>query len=86
MPDEFDWELTTFEGNRRRQHQEFQRLPFREKLAMIEQMTAVVEHFAAAAAKRRAAQQPTDAGIEKQQVMIDRLLKENEAIKSKIGL
>lgn len=44
-PDGIDWSLTTFEGNRRRQHEEFRALPLREKLARIEQMEAVAEHF-----------------------------------------
>ena len=45
MPDEVDWSVTTFEGNRRRQHEEFRALSFREKLMRIEQMSAVVEFF-----------------------------------------
>lgn len=36
MPDEIDWALTTWSGNRRRQHLEFQRLTFSEKLDAIE--------------------------------------------------
>jgi hypothetical protein len=44
-PDGIDWSLTTYEGNRRRQHEEFRALPLREKLARIEQMEAVAEHF-----------------------------------------
>jgi hypothetical protein len=46
-PDKVDWSLTTYEGNRRRQHQEFRALSFREKLKRIEEMEAVAEHFAA---------------------------------------
>lgn len=45
MPDEMDWSVTTFEGNRRRQHEEFRALSFREKLMRVEQMSAVVEFF-----------------------------------------
>ncbi len=44
--DDIDWSLTTFEGNRRRQHQEFLALPLWEKLAIIEQMELVARHFA----------------------------------------
>lgn len=36
MADEIDWHLTTWEGNRRRQHEAFRALPFREKLAVLE--------------------------------------------------
>jgi hypothetical protein len=46
MPEETDWSLTTFEGNRRRQHQQFHALSLREKLARVEQMGEVAEHFA----------------------------------------
>lgn len=35
--DAIDWSLTTWEGNRLRQHREFQALPFREKLLRLEQ-------------------------------------------------
>lgn len=41
MPDDIDWTLTTWEGNRRRQHAEFRALPFREKLVILEQMSEV---------------------------------------------
>ena len=43
MPDEIDWTLTTWEGNRRRQHEEFRALTLREKLAVVEQMGEVAE-------------------------------------------
>ncbi len=33
-----DWEATTWKGSRRRQHQEFQALPFRRKLELLEQL------------------------------------------------
>lgn len=42
-----DWQAVTFEGNRRRQQQEFRALPFRDKLKVIEQLSLVAEHFAA---------------------------------------
>lgn len=50
---EIDWSLTTFEGLRRKQHQEFAALSFAEKLERVEQMNEIVEMFAAA---RKAAQ------------------------------
>ena len=34
--DQSDWDSTTWEGKRRRQHAEFQALTFREKLKVIE--------------------------------------------------
>ena len=43
MPDEIDWTLTTWKGNRRRQHAECRALPLRETLAVIEQMGEVME-------------------------------------------
>jgi hypothetical protein len=43
MTDDIDWSLTTFEGNRRRQHEEFRALPFREKLKVIEQLSTVMD-------------------------------------------
>lgn len=55
MAEEIDWSLTTFEGNRRRQHEEFLALPLREKLRIIEQMEEVTEYFAARRAAREAA-------------------------------
>jgi hypothetical protein len=45
MPDEIDWTLTTWEGNRRRQHEDFLALSFREKVALIEQLGEVSEFF-----------------------------------------
>lgn len=48
MGDEIDWSLTTFEGLRRRQHQEFAALSFAEKLERVEQMNEIVEMFKAA--------------------------------------
>ena len=46
MADDIDWRLTTHTGNRRRQHEEFRALPFREKLAVIEQLGIIAEYFA----------------------------------------
>lgn len=46
-PDEkIDWELTTFEGNRRRQHLEFLALSFREKLQRLEDFAEIEALFA----------------------------------------
>ena len=45
MPDEINWALTTYEGNRRRQHEEFRALTFREKLAVIEELELIASHF-----------------------------------------
>jgi hypothetical protein len=47
MPDEAIWRLGTWEGNRRRQHEEFRALPLREKIAIIEQLGEVTALFAA---------------------------------------
>jgi hypothetical protein len=51
MAESSGWESASREANRRRQHREFQALPLREKLAIIEQLGEVAEHFAA---RRRA--------------------------------
>ncbi|MEX2583654.1 MAG: hypothetical protein WD766_10285 [Gemmatimonadota bacterium] len=58
MSDEIDWELTTWEGNRRRQRREFLDLPFRKKLEMIEQMAEV----SGALARRRSVRQQRTSG------------------------
>jgi len=55
LRDEIDWQVTTFSGNRQRQHQEFQSLSFRDKLAAIEKMEEVGAFFAS----RRAASHST---------------------------
>jgi hypothetical protein len=47
MTEEIDWSLTTYAGNRRRQHADFHALSFREKLRRIEQMEAVADYFSA---------------------------------------
>ena len=36
--DRLDWSLTTWKGNRLRQHREFLALPFRRKLELMEEM------------------------------------------------
>ena len=65
MPDEADWSVATFAGNRRRQQEEFRALPFREKVARIEQMSAVaarlVSHAATAPQEANGAPSPSAA-------------------------
>lgn len=66
MPDEIDWSLTTFKGNRRRQHEDFLCLSFREKLTVIEDLSAVAAQFAPkrpapTAAERRTARRRSEA-------------------------
>jgi hypothetical protein len=45
MPDDVDWTVATWEGSRRRQHQEFLALPFREKLAVMEELSDLAAFF-----------------------------------------
>jgi hypothetical protein len=45
MDDRADWSTATWEGNRRRQHQDFLALPFREKLERIERLGEVAALF-----------------------------------------
>jgi len=45
MADPIDWEVASWEGHRRRQHQEFLALPFREKIVVIEQLGEVAAFF-----------------------------------------
>jgi len=52
VTDDIDWSLTTFEGLRMRQHQEFRALPLREKIECIEEMDRLAEYFAAKRAER----------------------------------
>ena len=47
MPDDPVWRFGTWEGNRRRQHEEFRALPLRDKIAIIEQLGEVTALFAA---------------------------------------
>lgn len=46
MTEAGDWTLATWEGSRRRQHQEFLALPFRDKLAVIEDLADLARFFA----------------------------------------
>jgi hypothetical protein len=55
MPDPADWTLATWEGNRLRQHREFQALTFREKLRVVESLGEVTRFFALRARIRAAA-------------------------------
>lgn len=45
MADPIDWGVASWEGHRRRRHQEFLALPFREKLVVIEQLGEVAAFF-----------------------------------------
>lgn len=45
MTDDVDWSLTTWEGNRRRQHRDFLKLSFREKLEVVEHLGEVAAFF-----------------------------------------
>lgn len=46
MADPIDWGVASWEGHRRRQHQEFQALSLREKFAVIEELGEVAAFFA----------------------------------------
>ncbi len=48
MADSVDWSVTTFEGNRLRQHREFMRLSFRDKLFVIERLCELTPLFQSA--------------------------------------
>lgn len=54
----FDWRLATYAGNRRRQHREFNILPFRQKLALIEELGRIAEFFASRPASGRRRSDP----------------------------
>ena len=56
MADSVDWSVTTFEGNRLRQHQEFMRLSFRDKLLVIERLCELTPLFESA--RRRGETRP----------------------------
>jgi hypothetical protein len=45
MTDPIDWSLTTWEGNRLRQHREFLALPFREKMRWLEELARTAERL-----------------------------------------
>lgn len=46
MTDPIDWGVASWDGHRRRQHQDFQALSFRDKLVIIEQSGEVAAFFA----------------------------------------
>jgi hypothetical protein len=46
MTEPIDWSMTTWEGNRLRQHREFRALSFREKMEAIERLGEVEAFFA----------------------------------------
>ena len=43
---QIDWTLTTWKGSRLQQHREFAALPFRRKLEIIEELTALAAKLA----------------------------------------
>ncbi len=45
IPDDIDWSLTSWEGNRRAQLCRWRALSLREKLLALKDMTEVAEHF-----------------------------------------
>jgi hypothetical protein len=45
MTDPIDWSLTTWEGNRLRQHREFLALPFLEKMRWLEDLARTAERL-----------------------------------------
>lgn len=45
MTEPIDWSVTTWEGNRLRQHREFRALSFREKMEVIERLGDVEALF-----------------------------------------
>lgn len=61
MNDHIDWQLLSFDGNRRAQHAAFRALTFREKLIRLEQMAQVQRHFANLKAQRDRLAKPTKA-------------------------
>lgn len=56
MADSVDWSVTTFEGNRLRQHREFMQLSFRDKLLVIERLCELTPLFESA--RRRGETRP----------------------------
>jgi hypothetical protein len=62
MAERWRWEDATWEGHRRRQHEEFRALPFREKLVIIEQLGETAAFFAARRRARGLAVHPDGAG------------------------
>jgi hypothetical protein len=63
MTSDREWTLATWEGNRRQQHLEFLRLPFRKKLEIIEQLGEVSMFFAE---RRRSRGLPVSSRIPRQ--------------------
>jgi hypothetical protein len=43
--EEIDWSLCTWKGSRRKQHQDFNAIPFRRKLEIIEEMSDAIREF-----------------------------------------
>ena len=59
-PFEIDWAVTTWEGDRRRQHAEFRALPFRERLLLIEQMEDLANRFRRGMTSAESAHRPIE--------------------------
>ncbi|MGH7462220.1 MAG: hypothetical protein ACREMA_14510 [Longimicrobiales bacterium] len=55
MTDTHDWDSVTWKGNRRRQHEAFLALSFREKLAVIENLGEIGEALRGARVRKRSA-------------------------------
>lgn len=60
MTDDIDWSLTTFEGNRLRQHREFLALSFREKMQWIENRGRTAAHLRELPRDERSSEPPSD--------------------------
>ncbi len=45
MPEPVDWSLTTWDGQRLRQHREFLALPFREKMQQLEELARTADRL-----------------------------------------
>jgi hypothetical protein len=58
--DAIDWSVTTWEGNRLRQHREFKALPFLEKLLRLEQRGEMSRWLLERARARRVREGPPD--------------------------
>jgi|GEM_PF-1986080 len=56
---ETNWELVTWKGSRRQQHQEFYALPFARKLELIDEMAEMAAHLSQA---RKVSNHPSDSG------------------------
>jgi hypothetical protein len=60
VSDDIDWSLTTFEGNRIRQHREFLALSFREKMQWIEDLGRTAAHLRQLPRDKRSPEPPSN--------------------------